>query len=283
MSQVYFSTVHRGAPPEQSGEFVRVDWASKTVVASLPVQSMSDDPNPRGGTRGGRGVWVEGDTVYAATHHRIDRLTLDLAPDGVVASGRPLADVHELFLNDGTLWCAATHTDKAVGIALAGGVPTQLAWTGKRPAHLNAVATWDGHVVALLGRPGLVVDLEQGTQLASVQPRSHNLIVSGGSAFVTVTATTEVVEMQLPSGRLIRSLSLRSFPWVAQLEQTVMGSALSSPLFARGLALSGDRLYVGIGPASIVCVDWPSGEMVDAFQFSDDVNVVIHGLHVTED
>ena len=49
---------------------------------------------------------------------------------------------------------------------------------------------------------------------------------------------------------------------------------------ARGLAVVGDHVFVGVSPASILCIDWPRGLLVDVFQYSDQVTAAVHGLVV---
>lgn len=284
MTRVYFSTVHRGADPNQSGEFVCLDWDAKQTVARVPVAAESDDPNPRGGTRGGRGMWATDSHVYAATHHAVWRMELDLTDRTLVASGPPLADIHEVTMDGDTLWCAATFAGAAVGVDVGSGAVRSLKREGRGRDILNGVALWEGCVHALLSARGAIVNME--TQIVVTQSRglvrSHSLVIEGDSAYVAATRSHEVMEISLPSGQLRRSLSLRALPWVSAIEQTVMGSRISSPLFARGLSVVGDRVFVGIGPASIVCIDWSGGRMVDAYQYSEDVDVAVHGLHVTE-
>jgi len=56
---IYFSTVFRYAPIDQAGELVRLDWDTKHVISKVPVAPRSlqfEDPNPRGNSRGGKGI-----------------------------------------------------------------------------------------------------------------------------------------------------------------------------------------------------------------------------------
>ena len=48
----------------------------------------------------------------------------------------------------------------------------------------------------------------------------------------------------------------------------------------RGLDRLGDLLFVGISPASILCINRQSGALVDSYCYSDDVATCIHGLRV---
>ena len=55
------------------------------------------------------------------------------------------------------------------------------------------------------------------------------------------------------------------------------------PLFVRGLDRLGDLLFVGVSPATILCIDEHQGKLVDAYSYSQDVGVCIHGLRVVGD
>jgi len=57
-------------------------------------------------------------------------------------------------------------------------------------------------------------------------------------------------------------------------------SSVAHPIFVRGLDLADNHIFVGISPATILCVNYQTGELVDLFPFSDDVRVCIHGLKI---
>ncbi len=72
--KVYFSTVNRAAPIEKGGEFLLLDWKTKTIEAKdhlYPTNPAITDPNPRGNARGGRGIEIIGDEVVVATYHTL--------------------------------------------------------------------------------------------------------------------------------------------------------------------------------------------------------------------
>src|SRR5688500_832708 len=71
---IFFSTVVRTAPSKESGELVRLNWDTKQIVAKTPMypdQPEVDDPNPRGNTRGGRGILVTHDRIVCASYHTL--------------------------------------------------------------------------------------------------------------------------------------------------------------------------------------------------------------------
>ena len=55
---------------------------------------------------------------------------------------------------------------------------------------------------------------------------------------------------------------------------------VAAPLFARGLQVVGDQVFVGVSPASILCIDWPRGRLLDTFQYTELVTTAVHGLVV---
>ncbi len=48
----------------------------------------------------------------------------------------------------------------------------------------------------------------------------------------------------------------------------------------RGLDKLGKLLFLGISPATILCIDVESGELIDYYSYSTDVNACIHGIKV---
>ena len=50
----------------------------------------------------------------------------------------------------------------------------------------------------------------------------------------------------------------------------------------RGMDRVGDRLFLGLSPAAVVCLDLRSRDLVDTFRYSRDVRVCVHGLKVWE-
>jgi hypothetical protein len=91
----------------------------------------------------------------------------------------------------------------------------------------------------------------------------------------------------------VRVISLNDYPlvrrlkraaWTANLFRAVrkrrIKSAVARPIFVRGLDRVGDRLFVGISPASILCIDIGSGGLLDSYQYDGDVRVCVHGLKV---
>ena len=82
---VFFGTVVRGASVASGGELVKLDWGAKRVIRRVPIfpenPRLDHDPNPRGNTRGCRGLVQAGDKLLAADYHTVRVFDLDLYGD----------------------------------------------------------------------------------------------------------------------------------------------------------------------------------------------------------
>src|SRR5437764_6835434 len=119
---VYFSTVVRTAPLDQGGELVKLDWRRKEVLGRVPIFPTNppvEDPNPRGGTRGGRGILVNEREVYVASYHSLHVFDHELRPTRTVTN--PLfAGIHEIAWDGDGIWVSSTRLDGAVKVSPAG-------------------------------------------------------------------------------------------------------------------------------------------------------------------
>ncbi|MFB6097516.1 MAG: hypothetical protein ABEK84_00060, partial [Salinibacter sp.] len=127
----------------------------------------------------------------------------------------------------------------------------------------------------------------------------HNLVIGDdGVAIVNDSFGKAVRFYDLDAGGLRRTIDLTDYKWVRDLIRWeipgywgkealrkigVIESSVAKPLFVRGLVRRGDTLFIGISPASILQVDLTTGALVDAYQYSSDVHVCIHGLAVLDE
>jgi hypothetical protein len=164
--------------------------------------------------------------------------------------------------------------------------------------HLNAVATWRGETYALFNAFGVVANLDRDEIVLQDRAlrRGHNLLIEeDGSVIVNDTFGRAVRVYDLCTGKSERVISLTKFRLVRRsivrhqlgyLAKGVLKKLLlhqvsaPRPAFVRGLDRLGDLLFVGISPATILCVDRESGELIDSYRYSNDVAVCVHGLRV---
>lgn len=211
---VYFSTVVRKASLNRGGELVKLDWTTKKICRRAPMVPADPDvrdPNPRGSTRGGRGILLDNGMIYAAAYHTIHVFDYELIPRGAV-SNFLFAGLHELCWDNGNIWTASTGIDAAIKVDPSGRIvdewwPREDALLARRfklspldidktadnrvrhvatgsnapgHVHLNAVAMLHGRPLALLNRLGCVARLRP-TEVLIEDPTlrgAHNLLVT---------------------------------------------------------------------------------------------------------
>jgi len=338
--QIVFSTVIRSAPVKQGGELVKLDWKNKKVIARVPIYPFNpeiDDPNPRGNSRGGRGIAIlPNGNIIVASYHSLylydDKLQFQRS-----ISHPSMVGLHEIHLDkcEDNIWVSATTIDAALKVNITTGEVIRQIWPREIPAfqkllslvpmdldkqadhraqflsrkhlehpshlHLNAIAIWRDEVYALFHAFGVIVNLDR--QEIVIKDRAlkggHNLIIQeNGLVTVNDTFGHTVRIYNLNTGHLERVLSVKKFPWVKTLTRGYYTKfylravlyklgfhhvAIGRPLFLRGLERIGNLLFVGMSPASILCIDETQGKLIDAYNYSKDVNMCIHGLKVLPD
>jgi hypothetical protein len=163
--------------------------------------------------------------------------------------------------------------------------------------HFNAFSTWKGEMFGLFNRLGAVVNLTTNTVVFE-DPKikgAHNLKILGdGTIFVNDTRN-QAVNIYDMSGELKKRINLlpmhfagkqvKRYKFLTPARQLLSTIGLSQqeivmPFFVRGMDIQDDLLYVGISPASVLCLDWQSGNLVDSFTYSKDIRKAVHGLKV---
>lgn len=334
---VYFSTIVRYAPPEKGGEFISVNWDTKQVEQRVPAildNLPVNDPNPRGNSRGGRGIVVMDGKLICATYHTLKIYDYNLRLLRQIS--HPLmVNLHEIYpVDDRTLWVTCTATDAVLLVDLETGEVIKSCWlrdmssiqkrwgvkslqidrqADLRPLpytdqhyhdpshlHLNAVTLWRGEVYAFLNRFGAIVNLDTDEVILE-EPgvkMGHNLIIrEDGLAFVNDTRGHHVYLFDLVQRKLVRRINLlpfhpvgtytRFYDFMAPVRKVLRKTGIydaiqANPFFVRGLDLVDDKLFIGISPASILCVDWERSKVIDYFSYSTDVRQAIHGIKVVE-
>jgi hypothetical protein len=267
---VYFSTVVRSAPQRHGGELVKLDWAKKQVVAKVPIFPANptvDDPNPRGSTRGGRGILVTQKEVFVASYHSI--LVFDQNLQLLKQISNPLfANLHEIAWEGENIWATSTDIDAAVKVDQSGRTidswwPREDSVIADRYAlqpleinkmrdnrtsfvgvssvapshvHLNAVAMQNDRPLLLLNRFGSVGRLRptevliENTELRGC----HNVLVTP-EGFVLINDTVgRALYVYDSTGRLYKRILLTKFFPVRRLLYRHALASVGSWLAANG-------------------------------------------------
>lgn len=331
-----FGTVMRSAPLEEGGELVVLDWNEKTVekkVAVVPRNpDIVEDPNPRGNTRGCRGIRWHGDQLIAASYHTLRLYDEELRSLGSLSDGL-MVGLHEITTTaDDTVWVTSTAIDAVIEYDLHEQTRRRSYWPremetlqeqlglvplsidkdadnrlnflapGKTDSdshlHLNAVEEHAGTVYALSNAYGAILNLSEGRVALAHEglEGAHNLLIlDDGLAIVNDTFGGAVRFYDLTNQTLQRTIDLTDYRWVRELirwkippylakegarKMGLRDHSVAKPLFVRGLVRSGPHLFVGVSPAAILQIDWQAGDLVDAYQYDENVHVCVHGLEV---
>jgi hypothetical protein len=167
--------------------------------------------------------------------------------------------------------------------------------------HLNAIAMWQGEMYALLAKQGAIMNLDRQEVViqAPALRGGHNLVIhEQGIAAVNNTYGRAILFCDLKARDVVRVIKLTEFPPVRALLRwhdmvhrvrralqrvRLYPNTPPFPLFVRGLSLLDQQLFVGVSPASILCLNWQQGDLIDVYSYSHDVRVCVHGLQAVTD
>ena len=167
---------------------------------------------------------------------------------------------------------------------------------GTSHLHLNAVWEFRGEVYALFHSRNLVANLSRGTIVIQDKnlKHSHNLVIEEpGIVYVNDTHRTVVRQYDLATGEETRAIEIRKMRGINKLLLRSVARAFKEmgftffskgrkatarPLYLRGLEVTEDFIFAGFSPATIVCIDKASGQLVDYYFHSTDMRDCIHGL-----
>ena len=250
MFDIYFSTVWRYAPNDAAGELVLLDWETKKVKSKVsvgPKTVIIDDPNPRGNSRGGRGIAVVDDKVIAASYCELQVYDRDLIHLNNITHNL-MVGLHEVFYaGDQKLWLASTTVDAALLLDLNTGEIIEHFWPCEMPVvqekwgiqplginkqadnrlnflterlsnhphhlHFNAITVHQNEVYGLINRFGAVINLtRQEIIIENSQLKGcHNLIIlEDGTVFINDTRNQGLFLYNL-DGELIKRIDLLPF------------------------------------------------------------------------
>jgi outer membrane protein assembly factor BamB len=206
--KLYASSIARGSNvPRDTGSLACVDLETGETLGrrgTTPLPICRVDANPRGGTRGWRGLVVDGEEVVVCNYDSFVYLSADLTKVRKVVTHPFLANLHGLYRCplSGSLLAASTRNDAVVDIDPASELTIRHTWDwdgvhkavravhgeyAESPAlsteidyrdewqddvlHLNYVRRLSsGRLVALLGRLDTVVELEPDPHVIHVRP-----------------------------------------------------------------------------------------------------------------
>jgi hypothetical protein len=308
---LYVSTIVRGSSDaEMSGFFYKVDWRSREVLEKIPVPRRAAGVfGSRGGSRGGRGMAVFGDTVYAATFDKILLFDRQLMPRRAIS--HPLVvGHHELQVEDTGIWCCSTLIDAVIKLTHDGRLldacflceEEAMASAGLKRVMRDRTVDYMGranadsesnlfeeqmHINTVVSHPDAGTVVVWGTNtghLVRIRPRvevlahlphlrfAHNVQPVGEELFVNHTRA---------GAFQIYSLDNRTAPRVhVDLDaRDTPSEQFATSGWIRGMCwVAPDLLVVGTSPAGLISIDLNTMAVADRLQLEPDVHHAVHGL-----
>ncbi len=317
---VYFNTVRRKRPVREGGELVQLDWTTKEIRKKIAISptdpDIEHDPNPRGNTRGGKGILVTEQEVLAGTYHTILVFDHELNLLRKITNNL-FVNIHEMCFAGQNIWVSATTIDCAVlvdptGKTIATSWPreekvlqerfglTPMAIdktadnrlkyihaelsTKESHTHLNAVVKYGAQTYILLNRQGAVVRIEPDVRVViqdEALKGAHSPKISPDGRHITLCSsfTKSILSYDIKTGNLVKKIDLLGFAEVAKLQQDHPDQPYNKSIFVRGLDILDERrILVGISPASILEIDTRQDKLLDLYQYTTDVGDAVHGL-----
>jgi hypothetical protein len=320
MMIIYFDTVKRKRPVKNAGELVKMDWNTKKIIKTQPLfpsdPDIEEDPNPRGNSRGGKGILISGNELFVGTYHTILIFDLDLNLKRKITNNL-FVNIHEMCMARENIWVSSTALDCAVLVTPNG--ETVKSWwpreerllqekyglcpmtidknsdnrlthlyaelsTKPHHTHLNSVVKYGDNTYVLLNKLGIVVQVEPRVKVVledSAIRGAHSPVLSrdGNQLLLCSSLRKSIVVYDLENGKLVKQIDLLNFDEISDLHQSHQDQPFNQSIFVRGLEIIDDRrILAGIAPASIIEVDRESSRMLDFYQYSSDVGDAIHGL-----
>jgi hypothetical protein len=282
---VYFDTVRRKRPVKEGGELVQLDWSSKKVIKQLPIfptaPDIDYDPNPRGNSRGGKGMLISHNELFVGTYHTIlvfdHRLNLKRR-----ITNNLFVNLHEMCFDGGegrNIWVSSTAVDCAVLVNQRGETITSW-WPGEEKVlqercglwpmeidknadnraayihaemekkeghtHLNSVTKFQDRTYVLLNRQGMVVQIEPTLKIVLEDQRlcgahSPAVLADGEHMIVCSSFNKDILIYRLEKATLSNRIHLADFAEIARLHRENPDQPYNKSIFVRGLEIIDSR------------------------------------------
>ena len=313
------SVVRYSRPTEISGSLRILDLnrGRLSFVTPSPESTFrSADPNPRGGTRGTRGISVYGDRLVVANAERL--FVFDNEWNLVrELSDRLLVDVHDVLAEERGIWVTATGIDMLLLVTWDGKI--QYEWTfrknrellrelGFRRRSLPAAdpaldlrdpqlrgAGYDRLHLNSLGRSsnGLLLSFGRVRPSDDHDEEAHSALLratENGDGGPQVDVLHRQAGVRLPSHNVGEDGDLlvyndsshhRLVAWDTSRGEVRCAVPIpGSPPYARGLARIGEDLWLvgSQAPLSVHAVDLRRGEVVASYPLAGIQDEVVFGI-----
>lgn len=278
---IYFDTVKRKRPVNEAGELVKLDWTTKKIEKIVPMfpqnPEVEHDSNPRGNSRGGKGILLSDDNeIFAATYHSIHVFDLDLNLKRIITNNL-FVNIHEMCWDGEYIWVSSTAIDCAVKVDKEGntlktwwpreeirlqerfglermdidkGADNRLKYihaeisTKQHHTHLNSVikSIGNGNTYAFLNKQGVLVQMEPETAII-IQDENlrggHSPAVTfdGKHVIICSSMNKDILVYNLENGNLEQKIHLPDFKEIGELQKQFPDQPFNRTIFVRGLEI----------------------------------------------
>jgi hypothetical protein len=241
--QFVFGTVNRKHPIHDGGVIGMYDTKSRKIIRSVQVfpqnPEINFDPNPRGQTRGCRGICATENRIFACNFHSILEFDYSLNLINSYSHGMAVG-LHELFLIGNAIWCTATSIDTIFKFDLNTKqfsnfeVLRNSEWVQKKcntteldidlaadnrllflekahsknqhHLHTNAVIEHQGDVLVLFNTRGVIWNVSKQSVFLEdkILKGSHNLVISDNHLFTSASIKGGVSIFSLDNKQLVQ-------------------------------------------------------------------------------
>jgi hypothetical protein len=313
------SVVRYSMPTEVSGclRILDLERGRLSFVTPSPESTFRhNDPNPRGGTRGTRGISVHGDRLVVANAERL--FVFDTSWNLVAElSDRLMVDVHDVLAEERGIWVTATGIDLLLLVAWDGKLVHE--WTFRKHRELlkklgfrRRSLPWADPALDLrdprlrgkgydrlhlnsLGRSGDGILISFGRVVPDDDPQAARSsailrVNENGDGPPRVTILHRQDRLRMPSHNVAEDGDLlvyndssgnRLVAVDRRSGETVAAVPIpGSPPYARGLARIGEDLWLvgSQAPLAVHAVDLRRGEVVHSYPLAGIQDEVVFGI-----
>lgn len=253
MKRVYVSTCRRGGWHKESGKVYCLDLDSGKVLSQIHIpMAMIELPNPRGGSRGARGLAFHNEKLFCAGWDNITRFDPDTLTPEIAWWSKECQDIHQIYpRSHDILWVVSTRNNSLYSFTpvsfikmedmttIHDGIPSHDPDSPDR-LHFNSMC----ESLCLFSSIGVVGDRKSGFYYENEKLlHSHDLfLLPTGEILFNESKKNRTIAMELdspgsyrviyqapdkpdPSRTLARPGWMRGMYYLPKLDQVLLGSA----------------------------------------------------------
>lgn len=305
---IFVSTVIRSSrDADITGHFYKIDWSTKQILQKQPIPVGNQLIGSGSGNRGGRGIKVFKNQLFATIFEKILILDFDLNLQDEISHPLVIGH-HEIAIDDTGIWCCSTPLDAFIKLDYNGNMIDdcflgeqfpivrdhhKYTWLDRSVDYRKIAADDDdgwikfgeqfhpntivhqpgGEVHGFTNQHGYILRVRPTLEIIAEFPAlygAHNVQFVGDNIFVN---NSRKRAFQIYDREQTLLLDIRIDISEHPAEQ------FSTPGWVRGLSfLSPTRVVIGTTPATLIEIDIERGKIIDQMILETDVTHTVHGI-----